>query len=82
MELEEEIIEWQTTFGASLLKNGVALEKRRRLRLIETHKHLEPFCLEHPQQPLQIFLFKITKSILLVILTAHLFIAHFSVSLL
>jgi hypothetical protein len=33
-------------------------------------------------QPLQIWLFKITKNTLLVILTAHLFRAHFSVSLL
>ena len=38
--------------------------------------------LEHPQQPFQILLFKITKSTLLVILTAHLFIAHFSAFLL
>jgi hypothetical protein len=38
--------------------------------------------LEHPLQPLQIWLFKITKNTLLVILTAHLFRAHFSASLL
>jgi hypothetical protein len=37
--------------------------------------------LEHSQQLLQIFLFKIIKSTLFVILTAHFFRAHFSTSL-
>jgi hypothetical protein len=38
--------------------------------------------LEHLQQSLQIWLFKIIKSIFFVILTAHLFRSHFSASLL
>jgi hypothetical protein len=37
---------------------------------------------EHPQQPLQILLFKIIKNTLLIILIAHLFKSHFSASLL